>query len=247
MTMTPKKETAVPKEVALKQGTAIAKPQMGRGFEEGVDREELIIPRAKLLQALSPELEANKELSQGDIINSVTTERVPELFIPIFKFTQWIRFNPRDSKAPGYNPDFGPGDMIWRSNDANDPRVIAESSFGANGEKPLATRFLNFFSFFEGSEMPVIVSFSNTSFKAGKRLMSLAKFRGGDMFSKMYSLTSKKETNDMGTYYVMDVQAAGEASEDNYKIAERWWNEYSIKAKDIQVHETEETTIDRPF
>ncbi|MCH7590717.1 hypothetical protein IIB34_06740 [PVC group bacterium] len=238
------------KEVAKKENTELAKAAPGRGFEEGVDQEELIIPRAKLLQALSPELEDNPELKAGVIINSVTGEVLPSVFVPVFKFTQFIRFNPRESKAPGFNPDFGPGALVWRTNDPNDPRVIAETKFSDNGEKPLATRFLNFFSYFEGCEMPVIISFSNTSFKAGKRLMSLAKFRGGDMFSKQYELASKKESNDKGTFYTLTVKPTGEAKESSIQTAERWWAEYGKKSADLQVHEDEggETeTGSRPF
>ena len=104
-----------------------------RGFEEGVTREELIIPRTKLLQFMSPELmdeETQDKFKVGQIINSITKDILPESFIPIFKFTEWIRFNPRDEKSPNFDTLFQPGALLWRTKDPNDPKVIQEGQFG---------------------------------------------------------------------------------------------------------------------
>src|SRR3990167_7619408 len=56
-----------------------------RGFEGGVEKEDLIIPRAKLLQAMSPEMQEGG-FTVGEIINSLTKEYLAEEFIPIFMF-----------------------------------------------------------------------------------------------------------------------------------------------------------------
>ena len=238
--------------MATKKAVAVAAPKgplatlqnRGRGFEEETQREDLIIPRAKLLQALSPEV-VDGSGKPGQIINSLTKEILPSVFIPVFKFTQWLRFNSRDQKATGYNPDFGPGDLIWRSADPHDPRVQAEGKFGEDGSKPLATKFLNFFSYFPGVTMPVIVSFSASSFKTGKQLLSLAQFTGGDMFSKGYALSAAKEQNDMGTFYVLKVDAKGPASPEDFKFAERLWQDFH--AKEIKVDESGAEQESRPY
>jgi len=209
-----------------------------RGFEDGYDNEDLIIPRAKLLQGLSPEV-VNDGLRVGTVINSLTKETLPETFIPIFVFKNYIRFNPKDKSNNGYNPDFEPGAIIWRSNDARDERVITETKFGENGEKPLATSFLNFFSYFPGVPMPIIVSFSKTSYKTGKNLLSLAKFTRGDMFSRVYRLDTEKKINDSNTYFILKVAPSGMATKEDYAVAESWWNDYSMKKSDIKVHDEE--------
>ena len=125
-----------------------------------------------------------------------------------------------------------------------------QTKFGRNGEKPVATTFLNFFSYFPGVPMPVIVSFSKTSYRTGKQLLSLGKFCGGDMFSRKYKLTSQMETNDIGTYAVLRVNPIGNTSLEDFAICEKLWNDFSAKAKDIQVHteeSTEESTEERPY
>ncbi len=234
------------KNTGLVSGNA---PQ--RGFEAGVDKEDLIIPRAKLIQALSPEMtEGLDGVRVGSIINSLTKEILPQEFIPIFVFKNFIRFNPRSKDDPNFNPAFEQGAVIWKSSDSEDPRVVEEAKFGEDGEKPLATTFLNFFSFFSGCPMPVVVSFSKTSYKAGKQLLSLAKFSSGDMFSRKYRLSSQVETNHIASYAVLKVAATGAASPEDQKLCEKLWNDFSAKAKDIQVHEEgtpEETTETRPY
>ena len=229
-------------DIQKKETTDIAKTIARRGFEEDTSREDLIIPRAKLLQALSPEVvEKPKDFQPGMIINSLTKSPMPTEFIPIFKFTNWIRFNPRNPKDPAFNSQFPAGGIIWRSNDPYDMKVISEGSFGPNGERPLANKFLNFFSYFPGLPMPIIVSFTNTSFKAGKTLISLAKFSGGDMFSRKYKLTSKQSKNELGSFFVFNVEPAEAVTGEDFKHAEALWEEFH--QKDIQVHEeSEETT-----
>lgn len=231
------------KDVAVKQSAELTTPAP-RGFEAGVDAEDLIIPRAKLLQALSPEVQEG-ELKQGLIINSLTKDILPEEFIPVFTFKDFIRFNPRNAEDNAFNPDFEPGQIIWRSKDPQDPRVLEETRFGADGSKPLATTFMNFFALFPGVSMPVIVSFSKTSYKTGKQLLSLAKFCGGDMFSRKYSLKAVKEQNDIGTYFVLKVASLGAASEAEQKAGAQMWADYSPKTGKIEVHDVAED--ERPY
>lgn len=225
-----------------KTGANLPAKPTPRGLEEQGSREDLIIPRAKLLEALSPEvIEDGKSFQPGLLINSVTKEILPSTFVPIFRFFNWARFNPRNSKDPNFNPDFGPGGLIWRSTDPLDARVISEGKFGPNGERPLAVKFINFFSMFPGVPMPVIVSFSSSSIKAGQQLNSMAQFSGDDMFATSYELTAKLESNDKGTYYVLRVKkGASVKGTDTFRQAEAWYEEY--KPKKIQMHEEGEET-----
>ncbi|OQA55922.1 MAG: hypothetical protein BWY42_01257 [Candidatus Omnitrophica bacterium ADurb.Bin277] len=222
--MEKKTEIAVKEETALAQSTG-----RGRGFEEPTAKEDLIIPRAKLFQGLPSEYDKYPDAKPGQILNSITKELLPSEFIPIFKFTNWVRFNPRNKEDRGFDPNAAPGAVIWRTNDPHDPRVEAEGKFGPNGEPPLATKFLNFFSVFPGCPMPVVVSFSKTSFKAGKQLLSIAQFSGGDMFGKKYALGSKKESGDSGSYYVLTVTPSGIVDGDLFKQAERLFDEFATK------------------
>jgi hypothetical protein len=165
------------KEVAKVGGPLADLTQLQEGFEEPIDVKDIIISRATLLQALSPDVVAHGDVFRpGQIIDSVTKLVLPESFIPLYKFTNYIRFNPRNNKHPDFDPAYGPGEIIWRTNDPLDKRVIEETKFRGDDGKtaPLATKFLNYMSYFPGVDMPVVVSFSKTSYDAGKNLLNLA-------------------------------------------------------------------------
>ena len=83
--------------------------------------------------------------------------------------------------------------------------------------------------------MPVIISFSKTSLKAGRRLLSLAQFSQKDMFAMKYKLSAKQEIGDAGPYYVLNVEPIGHANENEYDTASNLWEQFH--AKPIQVHE----------
>jgi len=231
-----KKTAKTKQEVAPKGGTAVAennqaKP-LGRGHEEELDRDDILIPRVKLLQALNPEVaEDPKKYMPGMLINSLTGEELPEVFIPIQKSTEWIFFNPRKKNDEGFNSDYDPGALIWRSTDRNDPHVQAL------GEDAWRHKFLHFLAYFPGTEMPVILSFSRTSMKAGKKLNTLTKFCGGDMFERNYKVASVQETNDQGTYFVLKV-AQGQILDkerEEFKISEAYYNDFANKRVQVDV------------
>jgi hypothetical protein len=244
----PIKKENIKMELTKKEETSILRTGVQHGFEEPVEKDDLIIPRAKLLQALSPEVqESPSEFHQGMIINSLTRETLPDIFIPVFKFTQWIRFNPRNQKDPEFNSSFGPGDIIWRSSDPYDPRVKKEGEFGPDGERPLATKFLNFLSYFPGQMMPIVISFANTSYRAGKQLLSLAKFSGKHMYARKYTLGCKQESNDMGTYFILTVRLSSDSEDKDVAIAESWWRDYHDRPVNVHEEQPEVAGSERPF
>ena len=68
-----------------KQELAAAQMDMPMGFEDE-DNGDVIIPRVKVIQTLSPERK-EKIADEGDIINSLTKEKLNgKVFIPVFKF-----------------------------------------------------------------------------------------------------------------------------------------------------------------
>ena len=210
-----------------------------KGFEEQIQPGELTIPRVKMLQGLSPEVQENpKTFYAGLLINSITKEMLTETFIPIRRMpNSWVRFNPRDSKAVGSVPDVKPGAVVWKSNDPKDPRVIEDTKFGPNGEAPLATSFLNFLCYFEGFTLPLLLSFGRTSYQPGKDFLTMAFGFGGDMYSRKYKLVAKQVTNDKGTFYVLNVTPAGKVSEDEMAIGATLFDAFG---GEVKVHEEEE-------
>lgn len=211
-----------------------------RGLENRTDQSDLILPRAKKIEAMSPEMQdeavVKSGVMPGKIINSITKEILPEKFVPVFYFKQWIRFNANKMGERGWVDGYGPRDIIYITQDPNDSRVKTDSQWEGD-LPPLAMTFLNFLSVFEGQEIPVIVSFGSTNYRAGKTLLSLATFKGGDLFSNKYRLTTKKVDGDKGTYYTLNVGFSEKATGKEYEIAEHLYE--SFRSKEVKVHEAE--------
>lgn len=213
----------------------------GRGLENQTDNSDLILPRAKKIEAMSPEMQdeacVKSGVMPGKIINSITKEILPEKFVPILFFKNWIRWNANKMGERGWVDGFGPRDIVYMTQDKNDPRLVKDAHWEGD-IPPVTTTYFNFLSIFEGQEMPVIVTFGGTNARAGKELLSLAKFKGGDLFSTKYRLGTKKVDGDKGTYFVFKVGYDSKSTGEEYAIAENLYS--SFAAKEVKMH-TEES------
>lgn len=211
------------------------------GFSQSQDTEGLlVIPRVKMLQGSCEELkDPNLDCRVGDIINSLTKEKLPEYFLPILFSTHWIRFNAKLPNEPGWDTGYKPGEIIWRAKSKTDESYVdSETKFGPNGEKPLATQFLNFFSYFPGHEMPVILSFCKTSFKAGSELYSLCSAMPGAPYGYQYRLSKVSRQNPSGDeYFVLKVTMAGTAKPEDYDRANELAKQFAAKVDQMEAHD----------
>lgn len=237
---------------AVKTETAIANniKQPLRGFEEPTDTKDLILPRAQLIQKTADILnEGIDGVKPGIVINSLTHDVLPLQFIPIFKYTEYIKFNPRNIDDPAFDKTVSPGALVWKFTDPHDPRV-AECEFGNNGEKPSAQKVINFLAYFVGHSMPIVLSFAKTSFKGGKKLISLAQMLANqktpDMFCQKYNLLIKLAESNGNKYFILDVGYAGLASAEEHSFAEQWYTSFRrqpIEA-DVKVMNDEQDNSD---
>ena len=198
------------KEVAKKEETPVAIAQEYQDCADNIGQEDLILPRTELLQALSPTV-VSGDAKPGQIVNNISKDVYDNpVIVPVLVTKNWIRWRTR---AEG-------GGMVWRSNDPTDPKVIEESRWGDDGTKPMCTAYLNFLCIIEGDDMPIIVSFSNTSYNAGKKLLTLSKMSAtGKLSASRYSLLSHSRTNNMGTFFVYDVKKIGPSTSEQQEKA----------------------------
>ena len=204
---------------------------LGEGHESVDGVLEITIPRAKLIQFTSAEAtaEGDQRINPGLMVNSLTKEVLPTVFMPIFKFTNFVRWNPRKKDQHGYDPNYQPGEMIYQTVDVKDPRVQSEMSFGPNGEAPLCTRYMNFLCYFEGNGLPLILSFAKTSMKGGESLNSLMQMKGGNAWNNKYKLVVSIKEGAEGKYYVVNVQPAGMATDKEKVIGKLWFDMFHKK------------------
>ncbi len=188
------------------------------GFED--DNEgDMIIPRIKVINALSPERK-DKLADEGDIINSLTVEKLNgKIFVPVFKFNsniEWkdradgggIHCHARDGKR-GFESD-GTSKMCaqCRRNEFDNTKVGREAI-------PKCTKYINFFGFIQGERMPIILSFSKTNYNEGRKLYSLARVSMQNMWNHGYTLDSKLMAKGGNEWYNIVVAAAGATSDED--------------------------------
>jgi hypothetical protein len=231
------------KHLTVPGSKEVAAPEaIGRGFEEPTEQQDILIPRCKLLQSVSEEVQDGLEgCRPGVLVNSLTKELLPDVFIPIFKFTEYMKFNPRREDDPGFDSAYEKGALIWRFTDPRDPRV-AECEFESDGTKPVGMKLMNFLAYFPGTEMPVVISFNKSSYGAGRKLISLCQFQGGDMFGRKYRLLTKQKEANGTKFFVLDVANMGKANKEEFKVAETWFA--SFRKQPIDVDASHESVAD---
>jgi len=212
------------KELAKTEGGALApRPDyIGEGNEgmEQMRPQDLVLPRIKLLQALSPEV-AEGDMKAGTMVNTLTGEVVVEKdetieFVPVQHYLEWIEWAPRSSNQG----------IIDRSRDAQSElamRSAAGESVEVDGRKKfVVTEYHNFVVAVPSLGLDVagliVLSCNRSSHKRGKQLLSLARFRGKcPLFAGRYKLSSTQETNKNNeSYYNYVIKNAGWATEEEF-------------------------------
>lgn len=207
------------KALAKAASTAVAKPSDSpRGFENE-DPSDLLLPRIELLQGLSPAVQQGKGKA-GEIVNQISKQPLStDIIIPIAMHRKYIKWIPRDEG----------GGIEYQTNDRNDPRVKEDTKWGAHGEKPSCTAYMNFLVLLEGSTLPIVLSFAMTNYNTGKKLYTLCKMTGKDMWMNRYKLSSLSRTNKMGTWHVFEVDEAGKTEEREFVIAEQLYHAFASR------------------
>lgn len=201
--------------VAKRESTALALPdyaQTGtRRGSESITTEDLVMPRLALAQSLSPEVEDGNPkfiegLKVGDAFNTLTGEvygKEPlDVVIVRVDTPRYIEFD-ESRNIVDFNvaPD--------------DPRT----RFGADGEKPVATKFMEYVALLGDENEPIALSFKGSGLKTARQLNGLIKFRNADSYASVFELTPTKQKNDKGTFYTFAVRLAGNADEDTFAYA----------------------------
>jgi hypothetical protein len=184
------------KELEVKQASTPAVYDGPTGLADNITAADLHLPRIALLQSMSKNVQDNPDVFKpGSFMNTLTQEPIPApvIFTPVFIFKNAILWNPREKgggivyKTMKFTADVVK-DLAWKGT-----------------EKPAATAYVNAVCLVEGSDMPLVISFCNTSFKAGQDLLTLVQL-SGCAWKYQYELQSVKTSNAKGTWYVMRVK-----------------------------------------
>ena len=206
--------------------TALAKAPAGsRGFEEATE-EDLVQPRIKIAQGLSPVVK-DGGVKLGELYNSITLLPYGKEMViqPVFFFKSRIKWLPREEE----------GDIDCRAVDAkvgDKYKACADCDFREWGKDendenipPPCTEIYNFLSIVRDQKNKdlngqlVVISYMKTTFSEGRHILSKMRYSGGDMFSKKYRIYTKETKNALGEFFVYASDAGLTVEKEEYNQA----------------------------
>lgn len=181
---------------------------------EGFGRDEMVIPRLRLVQAQSGFSD-----NAGTIHNNMTGIAKDTITIIVIGAKKGRVKWPKDYKRD-QEPDCASDDGVRAreglagvEQDRQTPTaecarcIYSQWSTEDSGKRipPPCSMVLNFLVVDVEDDLPSLISFKRTSMAAGKQLVTLVKSFG---FKRTFLLSAVQEQGDTGKYYVLKVQAA---------------------------------------
>jgi hypothetical protein len=211
------------------QSMAAYDPSMIYGFKE-TKQEDIIVPRIKVINALSPERQ-DRIAEEGDILNSLTQEKLNgKRFIPVKQYYSNIEWNP-DRNAElrmfcrsfdGHIGIYGDGTKACETCKRNQ---FDNTKTGKEAQPP-CTSYLNFLGFFEDDPMPVVLSFAKTNYNEGKKMLSIAKSMRKPLWAYGYILDGKEVAKDKNRWFIITTRMTGATSQELQDFAFNLYQAY---------------------
>lgn len=203
---------------------AFMKNDLGMG-KENIGKDDIEIPRLKLIQGLSPELETYNDLKAGYYLHTASETIFDQPFraVPIFMDRQFILWRPRDAgggilaRAPdGIHWQPGEGEFTVKLDKKDGgatvtwkmAKTVQQSGLANWGtmdpndpnSPPAATLMYNFVLAFpdEPDLMPAVLTFQRSSIKMGRRFNTKLKTVRAPLFGCVFTFSSFDDSNGSG-------------------------------------------------
>lgn len=226
---------------------------------------DFVPPRVKVVQAMSAEATADPPLGKvGDLYNTLTGENYGKSleFIPIQPFKQRV-FLVRDERRPTIEEALGAplsegNGLKCRSLDMyqgiGEPGILCNecplAKWGPQNQPPLCTETYNVAAMNELGDL-VFLSFAKSSAKVGKRMFSMLRLSHAQPWTKVYSMTTRKQTNDRGTFAVPEVTVTGkDVPPELLRVGQEWARQLTgvvVDVSPVEMDEEEPEPAEAPF
>lgn len=213
---------------------------------ENIRPGDLRLPRVKLAQALSPELdEGNPQyidgLKMGNFFNSLTRANYGREF----EFTVIRVETPRGVEFISLEDGGGVKDIDVPLDDPRMQFTFDEET--GKRVKPIATIFYDYVAILLPSKEPVQLSFKSSGIGAALDLNSLIKYRQQASFAGRYQLSSDLKAGKVGKYAVPSVTPVGFVTEAEYNFASSLYDSISTRKLERVVEDEAAPDKDVPF
>lgn len=211
------------------------KGDVGRGTEQ-FGSEDVSVPRLKLIQGISPELDEYNKLRPGNYLHTAAGFIFDEPFeaVPVFADKRYLLWNPRDSGGgilaraddgvhwSPPNTEFqvkldkrmGGHTVTWRT-----AKTVQQSGLANWGtmnpndpdSPPAATLMYNFLLAFPGHPElpPAVLTFQRSQIGVARKFNGKLKIGPAPLFGRVCEFSSVKTSSQQGDYFAMQVQQVG--------------------------------------
>lgn len=222
----------------------------GRGFEN-LEKNDLLLPRIKLLQPLSPEI---NDLGQkaGTIFLALSNKSYGDkiTITPVLHFRSRIKWTPEEDGGgiDCSSPDARvPRENKYAATCADCPHTQWNDAAKNKKDKaPKCTLYDNFLVLIGDSKEPVIIPMERSKAKVAKKFYSMGALKGGDMWDHQYELSVVGEKNEDGkpyhNYSVRDISK--QTTAERRALCETLWT--SLSGKTISEQNTEKDGPQEP-
>lgn len=202
------------------------------GFEQYDPSRDTQFPRIEIAQRSSGVIDKGR-VELGQPYNTLTGEALPSpfLFTPLMMFktrTLWhefgsgqgIRCMSTNLEKPTYGEFYGKHDCA---------ACPFGGSFKPKGREkmPPCKEAYNYLGFAEQNfASPVMITMRSTSFKAGKRLISLAATKEWPLRANIFRLGARDESFDAGSAFVWEVEFEGVLEKKDYETVTEAFRSY---------------------
>jgi hypothetical protein len=216
------------KEIITKKKVELVPITDGRAQFGGMvnaEQEDFSLDRLALVQGTQMEKEMYGEHERGTWVSSTTGEAFEvenHKFIPIMGYNEWIKYS-----------EGGAGSGIeYRTMNKDDvPVEDLQWGTGKKGVGFAAIKHINWVVLFEGTEIPVILSFKKTSLKSGQAIMRLETARqaaasrtGVNPTPGAYFMDVRDKKFSEGSALIPVPRPAGDPDDDMLEAAISWFN-----------------------
>lgn len=221
-----------------------------------IDKTDLIIPRVKLLQSTSPELDEMDDLKRGNFYHTIAGEQIGDriIGIPIYFRKSLVLWSPRGddrgilarssdcihwdegfaNQEFSVRPKGATSDVVYKTGNNVAESGLAEFGSSMPGDpnsKPAASLTYNMLWYFpELPDMsPVVIINTRSAVKPAKALISKLEMSPHDHFAHLIEISVKKEMNNDGDeFFNYAYRAAGFVpDEETYNKAKELYKTFS--------------------
>ena len=211
--------------------------------KENISKDDIEIPRLKLMQGLSPELQEFDDLKAGFFFHPAAEYIFDGPFraVPVFMDKRYILWRPRDAgggilaradDGVHWSPAQGKFTVQLDKKDGGDSvtwtmaKTVQESGLNNWGtlnpadpnSPPAATEMYNYLLAFPDQPdlMPAVLSFQRSSIKVGRRFNTKLKTVRAPIFGTIWEFRAAEDSNNRGqSFFNIDVRSAGLITDSN--------------------------------